>query len=107
MGVLVHFSINPNFSLQKMSDAMEVVHESAHDEAEVIFGTSTDEALAEDYVKITIVATGFEKELTNNENFVNETPAPRAVVRPRLIVGGDYDNNDYLDIPAYMRQQQD
>ena len=107
MGVLVHFKVNPNFPIMEMSEAMDVVHESAHDEAEVIFGTSTDETLAEDYVKITIVATGFEKDLTNNEDFVNDTPAPRAVVRPRLIVGGDYENSDYLDIPAYMRQQQD
>jgi len=113
MGVLVHFKIHPNFGLMEISEAMEVVHESAHDEAEVIFGTSTDESLAEDYVKITIVATGFEKEVEkepvtgNNGDFVSETPAPRAVVRPRLIVGGDYENSDYLDIPAYMRQQQD
>ena len=107
MGVLVHFKVNPNFPIMEMSDAMEVVHESAHDEAEVIFGTSTDEELSENYVKITIVATGFEKELTNNEDFVSETPVPRAVVRPRLVVGGDYGNSDYLDIPAYMRQQQD
>ena len=107
MGVLVHFKVNPNFPIMEISEAMDVVHESAHDEAEVIFGTSTDEALAENYVKITIVATGFEQELTNNEDFVSETPAPRAVVRPRLVVGGDYENSDYLDIPAYMRQQQD
>ena len=107
MGVLVHFKVNPNFPIMEMSEAMEVVHESAHDEAEVIFGTSTDESLSEEYVKITIVATGFEKELTNNEDFVSDTPAPRAIVRPRLVVGGDYENSDYLDIPAYMRQQQD
>jgi len=107
MGVLVHFKVNPNFPIMEMSEAMEVVHESAHDEAEVIFGTSTDESLSENYVKITIVATGFEKELTNNEDFVSDTPAPRAIVRPRLVVGGDYENSDYLDIPAYMRQQQD
>ncbi|RLC46001.1 MAG: cell division protein FtsZ [Candidatus Cloacimonadota bacterium] len=107
MGVLVHFKINPNFPIFEVSEAMDVVHESAHDEAEVIFGTSTDESLNEDYVKITIVATGFEKELTNNEDFVSETPPPMAKVRPRLVVGGDYENSDYLDIPAYMRHQQD
>jgi len=107
MGVLVHFKVNPNFPIMEMSEAMEVVHESAHDEAEVIFGTSTDDSLSDEYVKITIVATGFEKELTNNEDFVSETPPPMAKVRPRLVVGGDYGNSDYLDIPAYMRQQQD
>ena len=107
MGVLVHFKIHPDFPFMETSEAMIVVQESAHDDASVIWGTTTDESLPLDYVKITIVATGFEKELTNNENFVSETPAPpKAKVRPRLVVGGDFDS-DYLDIPAYMRQQQD
>ena len=108
MGVLVHFSMHPTFPMMELAEAMDVVHDSAHDEAEVIWGTSTNESIPENYVKITIVATGFEKDaVENNADFVSETPAPpRAVVRPRLVVGGDLDS-DYLDIPAYMRQQQD
>ncbi|MDQ7044367.1 MAG: cell division protein FtsZ [Sulfurimonas sp.] len=112
MGVLVHFKIHPDFPIMEISDAMDVVNESAHADAEVIFGTSTDETLGAEYVKITIVATGFEKEETdkgtNDASYVGEdAPVKRAVVRPRLIVGGDYENSDYLDIPAYMRNQQD
>ncbi|WP_457747028.1 cell division protein FtsZ [Sulfurimonas sp.] len=107
MGVLVHFKMHPDFPMMELAEAMDVVHESAHDDAEVIWGTSTDDSIEENYIKITIVATGFEKELSNNEDFVSETPAPpRAKVRPRLVVGGDL-NSDYLDIPAYMRNQQD
>jgi len=114
MGVLVHFTMHPDFPTMEIYEAMNVVNESADDEADIIFGTSTDENLAENYVKITIVATGFEKEFKeekkghNNDDYVSETPAPPvAKVRPRLVVGGDYDNSDYLDIPAYMRHQQD
>ena len=107
MGVLVHFKMHPDFPMMELAEAMDVVHESAHEEAEVIWGTSTDDTMSESYVKITIVATGFEKDLSNNEDFVSETPAPpRAKLRPRLVVGGELDS-DYLDIPAYMRQQQD
>jgi len=113
MGVLVHFSMHPDFPIMDIYDAMNVVNESADDEADIIFGTSTDTELSENYVKITIVATGFEKEKKaepitgNNSEFVSETPAPpRAKIRPRLVVGGDLDS-DYLDIPAYLRQQQD
>ena len=108
MGILVHFSMHPDFPMMELAEAMEVVHESAHDDAEVIWGTSTDETIPENYIKITIVATGFEKDLSNNEDFVSETPAPdHAKVRPRLVVGGDELDGDYLDIPAYMRHQQD
>ena len=112
MGVLVHFSIHPDFPFMEMTEAMMVVEESADDEATVIWGTTTNESLPLDYVKITIVATGFERELstptTNNEDFVAEIPSvpPRPKSRPRLVVGGDLDS-DTLDIPAYLRQQQD
>jgi cell division protein FtsZ len=111
MGVLVHFSMHPEFPMMEIAEAMDVVHDSAHEDAEVIWGTSTDSTMPEDYIKITIVATGFEKEvsakeLSNNGDFVGENIPPRAKVRPRLVVGGDL-NSDYLDIPAYMRQQQD
>lgn len=109
MGVLVHFHMHPNFPMIETSEAMIVVQESAHEDADVIFGTSTDDTLPENYVKITIIATGFEKDLnsgSNNENFVNETPSPVTKIRPRLVVGGDLDGS-HLDIPSYMRQQQD
>jgi cell division protein FtsZ len=102
MGVLVHFSMHPDFPMMELAEAMEVVHDSAHDDAEVIWGTSTDESIAENYIKITIVATGFDKELTNNEDFVSETPAPpRAKVRPRLVVGGELDG-DYLELALLL-----
>ena len=110
MGVLVHFHIHPEFSFIDMSEAMEVVHESAHDDADVIWGTSTDANLPENYVKITIVATGFDKEeeiKTNNPEFETQTPVmPQVKITPRMVVGGEVDG-DYLDIPAYMRKQQD
>jgi len=111
MGVLVHFSMHPSFPMLELSDAMDVVHESAHDDAEVIWGTSTDATLPENYIKITLVATGFERDLatptTNNEDFVSETPvAPRIKTRPRIVIGGDLDS-DYLEIPAYLRNQRD
>ena len=108
LGVLVHFNMHPDFPIMEIYDAMNVVNESADDEADIIFGTSTDTTLAENYVKITIVATGFEKELTNETGYDPQTPitVPRVKVRPRLVVGGDLDA-DQLDIPSYMRQQQD
>lgn len=111
MGVLVHFNMHPDFPMMELAEAMDVVHESADVEAEVIFGTSTDSTFPVDYVRITLVATGFEHDLNqspeNNENFENEdAPQPQVVQRPRLVVGGDL-SEDYLDVPTYMRQQKD
>ena len=112
MGVLVHFTMHPDFPIMEIYEAMNVINDSADDEADIIFGTSTSKEIAENYIKITIIATGFEKEedkqetSSNNEDFVSETPAPTAKVRPRLVVGGDLDDN-YLELPSYLRRQQD
>ncbi len=111
MGVLVHFTMHPDFPIMDIYEAMNVINESADDEADIIFGTSTDEDISENYIKITIIATGFEKEIEksptgNNDDFISENPTPTAKVRPRLVVGGDMDDG-YLDLPAYLRRQQD
>ncbi|SFV50124.1 Cell division protein FtsZ [hydrothermal vent metagenome] len=112
MGVLVHFKISPNFPAVEIDEAMKIVNETAHEDADIIFGTSTDPDLADNYVKITIVATGFEHLddiKANNEDFENEEiQTPKMKIRPRLVVGSDhiFDEND-LDTPAYIRRQQD
>ena len=97
-------------SFKELSEAMDVVHESADEEAEVIFGTSTDDSLPENFVRITLVATGFEQraqnDVANNGEFESEQPKPRAIVRPQLVVNGDM-SEDFLDVPTYMRQQKD
>jgi len=112
MGVLVHFSMHPGYPMLEIGDSMDIIYDSVDEDADVIFGTSTDTSLAEDYIKITLVATGFEKELNqgaNNTHF--EEPQepiekPQVMVRPRMVVGGDL-SEDYLDVPTYMRMQKD
>ena len=113
MGVLVHFHMHPEFPMMEMSEAMTIVHESADGDADVIFGTTTDESMPIDAIRITLVATGFEKDLNqgvNNDTFISDAPAqPTAAqqtLRPRMVVGGDL-SDDYLDVPTYMRQQKD
>jgi len=115
MGVLVHFHMHPDFPLLEMNEAMQVIEESADEDADIIFGTTTDETLSMDYIRVTLVATGFEKELnqagSNNPEF--ETPAePKmpTIQRPLLkVVGGEVfeGNPEFLDVPTYMRQQKD
>jgi len=115
MGVLVHFHMHPDFSLIEMNEAMNVIDESADEDADVIFGTTTDDTLELDYIRVTLVATGFEKELnqggSNNASF--DIPAEQKQVqiqRPLLkVVGGeDFDGREeFLDVPTYMRQQKD
>jgi cell division protein FtsZ len=123
MGVLVHFHIHPDYPILEISEAMGIVEDNADEDAHVIFGTTTDENLPVDEVKITIVATGFESEeqLQNEEKRKGEAKKqPISLIQPdeeenevpvhtpRIkVVGGDYENEDMLDIPTWMRNQMD
>jgi len=61
MGILVHFNLHPNYPLAEVYSAMEIVRDSADNDATIIMGTTTDSSLPEDFVKITLIATGFDK----------------------------------------------
>ncbi len=112
MGVMVHFQMHPSVSLFDLSAAMEeIIHDTVDEDADVIFGTSTSEALAENQVIVTLVATGFEQNTPslNNPSYENETvateTAPTISIK-RSVVGG-YENDDTLEIPTYLRNQKD
>lgn len=113
LGVLVHFNMHPEFPFMELSAAMDVVHESVDDSADVIFGTTTDESIPKDYIRITLVATGFEKKASigvNNSDFENKDIAlkPRVVVRSAMVANGiDEYSEDFLDVPTFMRNQRD
>ncbi|MGD9596234.1 cell division protein FtsZ [Wolinella succinogenes] len=122
MGVLVHFYIHPDYPLQQISSAMEIVEECASSDAYVIFGTTTDASAPKDAVKITIVATGFEKELVRpdsqeeantlklvaSKDLSQSTKALSSASTFRKVSGGDYEQNeDILEIPTFIRKQMD
>jgi len=59
-GIMVHWTVNPNIPFSSIRDIMEEISDTIDGDADIIFGTTTDDTLDEDEVKITIVATGFE-----------------------------------------------
>lgn len=60
-GFLIYFVIHPDFPINDIIDAVEIIYENAHDEADIIWGTTTDESISKDYVKAIILLTGFKK----------------------------------------------
>ena len=111
MGVLVHFNIHPDYPLVDISEAMDIVYESADEDAHVIFGTTTDENMEPDRVKITIVTTGFEQEEEKEsakEGLTLVTPKQESPQTKRIKVSGGYETNEeILDIPTFLRNQMD
>jgi len=118
MGVLVHFDIHPDYPIQEIGEAMSIVDDSADDDASVIFGTTTNDNMEIDEVKITIVATGFEnnsssaqpKKVQTKENIFaqNNSNLNAFHSNNKLVMGGDYtENEDLLDVPTFLRKQMD
>ena len=58
--VLINVTCNSDCSITDINDAVEMITAAADSEANIIFGASIDDTL-EDEVRITVIATGFEK----------------------------------------------
>ncbi|MGQ0733273.1 MAG: cell division protein FtsZ [Acidobacteriota bacterium] len=57
-GVIINVTGGPDMSLMEVNEALTVIHEAAHEDANIIFGAVVDPTLA-GRVKITVIATGF------------------------------------------------
>ncbi|MCX6552056.1 MAG: cell division protein FtsZ [Acidobacteria bacterium] len=59
-GVIINITGGPDLSLTEVSEASSIIHEAAHEEANIIFGAVIDPRL-QGLVKITVIATGFDR----------------------------------------------
>src|SRR4030095_3440004 len=59
-GLLINITGGRDMTLQEVNEALTLVHDAADEEAEIIFGSLIDDNVA-DEVKITIIATGFQR----------------------------------------------
>ena len=71
-GVLINVTGGPDMGLHEINDAVAVIRESAHEDAQIIFGAVIDERMA-DELRITLIATGFQRA----EPQVSRQVAPR------------------------------
>ncbi len=72
-GVLINITGGKDIRLHEVSKASELIHQQAHPDANIIFGTVIDESMKE-MVKVTVIATGFE------QNEKNEHVAPQEII---------------------------
>ncbi|AKT90930.1 cell division protein FtsZ [Campylobacter ureolyticus RIGS 9880] len=115
MGVLIHFKIHPDCSLLEISEAVSLVEEAAHDNADIIFGTTTDASIENNRVEVTLIATGFEETSEKKEDDSQKDSLDEAKVISRRqinqrVSGSDIDLKDIydnLDEPTYLRYKAD
>ncbi len=58
-GVIINFTSSPDIALEEVEKAATLVTQSAHPDANIIWGTSFDETQT-DFMQVTVVATGFD-----------------------------------------------
>ncbi|MBQ2736457.1 MAG: cell division protein FtsZ [Clostridia bacterium] len=95
-GILVNITVSPGVELDEVDRASTMIAEAAAPDANIIWGATFDEEL-EDTVKITIIATGFDKASANNKHAgkggirraPNAPAAPVVDYKPAANVGSD------------------
>src|SRR5437773_966910 len=80
-GVLINITGGPSMTLFEVAEASNLVHEAAHDEANIIFGTVIDDKMG-DALKVTVIATGF-RESRAREEAARLAPPKRQVLAAR------------------------
>src|SRR5215207_5795260 len=112
-GVLINITGGPDLTLFEVNAASSIIRESADDDANIIFGAVIDENLG-DEMRITVIATGFDREVSSIASAAATTaipaPPPRYVVRPaddlpRPMMGTP--RVDDLDVPTFIRKKAD
>jgi len=112
-GVLINITGGPDLTLYEVNAASSIIRESADDDANIIFGAVIDETLT-DEMRITVIATGFDRESASVASAAATTaiPAPpqRFVARPsddlpRPMMGTS--RADDLDVPTFIRKKAD
>ena len=109
MGVLVHFTLHEDYPLVEMEESMNLIYEKADDDADIILGTTTDNSLAPDEIKVTIVATGFEKDnKPSNKPDIKVQNKVNELLMKKKVSGDSIElDSDTLDIPSWIRKAKD
>ncbi len=126
-GVLINITGAEGLLLHEVSEAASIVHKAADDEANIIFGAVLDGNMT-DEVKITVIATGFDKHSKEERNLAVQMPvaqeprpvelrAERAPLAEAARAGSlgvprqetlppqnNFDKND-LEVPTFLRRK--
>lgn len=116
-GALINITGSENTPLNEIEAAIALVHDEAHEEAEIIFGTVYKESDDGD-VKITVIATGFDNQvattgITNeglsdaNAVAQNYSASAGSVPTTSQASAESDTRSEDLEVPTYIRRQAD
>src|ERR687898_499624 len=94
-GIILNITGGPDLGLFEVNEAAEIVHNAAHQDANLIFGAVVDESYGEK-VSVTVIATGFDQRMATRRRDEQAVPEPREEPQQE---------GDVLDIPAFLRRR--
>jgi cell division protein FtsZ len=113
-GVLINITGGNDLTLYEVNEASTIIREAADEDANIIFGAVIDESLR-DEMKITVIATGFDREAVAVGTTAGAEALPAAPPRyaaratdelpARPPIGQT--RADDLDVPAFIRKKAD
>ncbi|MFW5875222.1 MAG: cell division protein FtsZ [Myxococcota bacterium] len=101
-GILINFTAGPDIKLKEINEAASFIQQSAHEEANIIFGVVTDPEMNE-MVKVTVIATGFDGEDATQDV---GTPSQRRTTIPMGAQPRPQANRASQPAPRYRESQE-
>jgi cell division protein FtsZ len=111
-GVLINITGGSDLTLYEVNAAATIIREAADEDANIIFGAVIDDAMR-DQMRITVIATGFDREsvalAAASSTSTLPANAPRTIPRPlddlpRPMMSARADD---LDVPTFIRKKAD
>jgi len=109
-GILLNICGGSDLSLHEVNDAATVIHEVAHPEANIIFGTVIDDEVG-DEIRVTVIAAGFERWDDGKPRPAEPAGRRASRLRDEARVADvfaddgpdDDDDDDDFDVPSFLK----
>lgn len=122
-GALVYFEIHEDYPMSNINEALEIINSTVAKNADVVMGTHRLHDAPQDYARVIVIATGFEREIVANSpsgNGGNAQEEQNALQEDNIrqlnenfrTVNKAYKEeynlfSDELDVPSYLRAGRD
>jgi cell division protein FtsZ len=119
-GILINVTGGSSMGLHEINAASSLIQEAADEDANIIFGSVIDESMG-DEIKVTVIATGFDRAESRRRDAVRELPIPKETQDIPTIIRNRWEQErfakvrppaqsadvaaDEYDIPAFLRKQ--
>ena len=108
-GILLNVTASSELGLHEVRDAADVIHDVAHPDANIIFGTVIDDAMGEE-IRITVIAAGFDRW---DDGIAGSTRSSTSISANEITdifdaedhqeIPLDTDDDDEFDVPSFLK----